>query len=234
MSGEQLYGSRTAANGVLYTVFFSVCDCIAGPFSILLLQQQQFSYSCNLITIEVIIYWLLCLCAFLSLTVAAAAVVFSFFSLLSAASLFHFSRVLYAFVLYGSSCSCSFSFLLFLFGLSSFLPSTPMATPRCSKVGGVFCALSFCAAQQPHAISPPRAVLVHLLPTYLPLFVSVPQFSAFGFSRLRRLLFSRDFPIKCTALALVWCYCVVLIKFCSSRSRRILQTIAVQHAKESD
>lgn len=53
----------------------------------------------------------------------------------------------------------------------------------------------------------------YYLPTYLPLFVSVPQFSAFGFSRLRRLLFSRDFPIKCTALALVWCYCVVLIKF---------------------
>ena len=123
----------------------------------------------------------------------------------------------------------------FLGYLPSFLPSTPMATPRCSKVGGVFCALSFCAAQQPHAISPPRAVLVHLLPTYLPLFVSVPQFSAFGFSRLRRLLFSRDFPIKCTALALVWCYCVVLIKFCSSRSSRILQqTIAVQHAKEND
>lgn len=212
-----------------------MCDCIAGPFSILLLQQQQFSYSCNLITIEVIIYWLLCLCAFLSLTVAAAAVVFSFFSLLSAASLFHFSRVLYAFVLYGSSCNCS-SFLLFLFGLSSFLPSTPMATPRCSKVGGVFCALSFCAAQKPHAISPPRAVLVHLLPTYLPLFVSVPQFSAFGFSRLRRLLFSRDFPIKCTALALVWCYCVVLIKFaavgaaefCSKRLRCSTQRKAIE------
>lgn len=114
--------------------------------------------------------------------------------------LFHFSRVLYAFVLYGSSCSCSSSFLLFLFGLSSFLPSTPMATPRCCKVGGVFRVLLFflCCSKASRDI---LELCWCLLPTYLCLFLC-QCFLAFGFSRFRRLLFSRDFPIKCTALAL--------------------------------